>query len=201
MNTAQASITIIDSGASRSGPSDQSQLHSIKAVSGVQISGAFGNTVQPTASGVFKDLNMEALIVPGMQDRLVSVSQMCIAAHDGIPKVGVFSKTGVTFFTEASILDFLNQIKITGYPTLHGSIQNGVYKLDSHVKSKSRPDKSSIFQNDTMLAVSVRSSSLYDHLHAVTNHGCAHTLAWHRKFCKHANFTAQDQNSYRPICA
>ena len=52
-----------------------------------------------------------------------------------------------------------------------------------------------------MLAVSVHSSSLYDHLNAVTNHGCAYTLAWHRKFSKYANFTAQDQNTYRPICA
>ena len=97
MNTAQASITIIDSGASRSGTSDQSQLHSITAVSGVQISGAFGNTVQPTASGILIDLNLEALIVPGMSDQLVSVSQVCMAARDGIPKVGVFDDTGVTF--------------------------------------------------------------------------------------------------------
>ena len=202
MNTAQASITIIDSGASRSGASDRSQLHSIKAVSSVQISGASGNTVQPDASGMLKDINIEALIVPGMQDRLLSVSQMCIAERDEIPIIGVFSDTGVTFYSEASILEFLNQIKITGEPTMHGSIHNGVYKLDAHVKpSKSCPDKSSMFQNDTMLAVSIRSSSLYDHLHAVTNHGCAYTLAWHRKFSKHANLTAQDQNTYRPICA
>ena len=202
MNIAQTSITIIDSGASRSGTSDHSQRHSIKAVSGVQISGAFGNTVKPDAAGILKDLNIEALTVEGIQDRLISVSQICVAERDNMPKIGVFSDTCVTFYTEASIQDFLNQIIITGEPTMHGSIHNGVYKLDAHLKlSKSRPDSSSIFQNDTMLAVSVQSSSLYDRLHAVTNHGCAYTLAWHRKFSKHANFTAQDQNTYRPICA
>ena len=97
MNTAQASITIIGSGASRSRTSDRSQLHSIKAISGVQISGAFGNTVQPDASGILKDINIEALIVPGMHDRLLSVSQMCRAERDGIPKIGAFSNTSVTF--------------------------------------------------------------------------------------------------------
>ena len=69
-----------------------------------------------------------------MADQLISVSQICIRERDQEPKVGIVTNEGVTFYTLRSIEDFVTQIKIIGEPTMHGSIHNGVYKLDAHVK-------------------------------------------------------------------
>ena len=193
------SSTIIDSGASKSGTNNVASLHSIEAVNGVCISAAFGETIQPKCSGILRDLNVEALLIPSMTDNLLSVSQVCSGVRDSVPKVGIFTQYGTVFYAVADVEHLLAQIATAGNPLLKGDVQNGVYVLDPFFKAAPR-HRSSTYNVGTMLASTVTSASPFDNLHAITNHAGSYALHWHRSNSVNANFTSKDERAYRPLC-
>lgn len=69
--------SIFDTGASRSGTSDSKLLKNLEKCEKVSVQGAFGPPYIPSLKGKLGPLELETLVIPGMNETLLSVYQIC----------------------------------------------------------------------------------------------------------------------------
>ena len=98
---------ILDSGARISGVGEQWKLTDISRMSSMSIQGAFGDSMRPSIQNLLGREKLPAVLVPGMEDDIYSLS--CLLNSNGATgakdKVAIFSKNG------AILLNALTHVK------------------------------------------------------------------------------------------
>ena len=117
---------IIDSGASTSGTGLKSKLINIKPTS-CSMTAAFGESLQPTETGLLPPLMLETIIIDQMKaTTLLSVSQACA---QGL--IGVFTTKDCKFFHAKDVIPHLQALSKNAIPVITGKVEDGLYLMDS----------------------------------------------------------------------
>jgi hypothetical protein len=117
---------IIDSGASTSGTGLKSKLINIKPTS-CSVTAAFGESLQPTETGLLPPLMLETIIIDQMKaTTLLSVSQACA---QGL--IGVFTTKDCKFFHAKDVIPHLQALSKNAIPVITGKVEDGLYLMDS----------------------------------------------------------------------
>ena len=191
MNMTQHSpLVIFDTGASRSGTSDTSRLRDITACDPIEVQGAFGPPITLTSKGLLGRLGLDTIVIPGMTDTLLSISQICKGGNTGIQQCAVFTSEGCRIFELESIRTALTVMDSQGRETLRAIERGGLYVHDEYFDIKT----------ESLLVATVRPLSLWDQVHQVTGHPGDTGMAWHRKHSKNAEYTHSDAAIPRSVC-
>ena len=200
---------IFDSGASTCATSDVSIIKNIIHGEGVKATPAFGPPITSTASGTYGPLNLDIILMEGMQETLVSVSQLCQGGLSNKQNVVIFTSEGMRCFTHESSREALQLIDKLGHEVIRGYINNGVYVHDPnrHIytttsKSVHSSDecKIKIMKSVSLFLAQFKPVSLYDHIHMVTGHPGNAGMAWHMKNSTNAKYTEEDASRQRGTC-
>ena len=199
---------IFDSGASTCATSDVSIIKNIIHGEGVKATPAFGPPITSTASGTYGPLDLDIILMKGMQETLVSVSQLCQGGTSNCQNIVIFTSEGMRCFTYESSRTALQLVDQVGVEVVRGYISNGVYIHDPHrnIKSKEKSintaDKINniVLQTASMFLAQFKPSSLYDHVHMVTGHPGIAGMAWHLKNSTNAKYTEEDASRQRGTC-
>ena len=183
---------IIDTGASVCATSSTTQLSNIQQCEPITAYPAFGPPLTPTQRGEFGPLGLETLIIPGMPDTLISVSQLCNGGISGVQHVAVFTTEGVRAFTFDSIREALQLMDQSGQEVLRGFISDGIYVSST---TPTTPSGHSTFN-----MAQFKPPSPYDHLHMVTGHPGIKGMLWHRANSTNGEYTDKDASTMRPQC-
>ena len=185
-----SSVVIFDTGASRSGTGHPRLLDELQPCEPVTVQGAFGPPVHPKLKGNLGPLGLDTIVIDGMPDTLVSISQVCAGGSTGVKHVAIFDSEGVRIFNQQSIVDYLTAINLHGNEILRGSNRNGLYIQDSLPR-----------KTNHLLVATHTTASLYDHIHAVTGHPGHQGMEWHRTHSDNAQYSTTDAKAVRQICA
>ena len=99
---------IMDSGAGRTGTSHLHLLKNVQPNANTTVSGAFGPSIQPTHTGDFGPLGLDAVYIESMGSHtLVSLSQYCRGGKSGKQHIGVFTPQGYRMYDLQSALPAL----------------------------------------------------------------------------------------------
>ena len=174
---------------------------------GIKATPAFGPAIESKATGLYGPLGLDIILMEGMKETLVSISQLCNGGISGSQNVVIFTSEGMRCFSIESIREALALIDKLGVEIIRGYISNGVYvynqneeKLISKVVSKeeiahktlSPVDKEPIIKTNTsptLYLTQFKPVSLYDHVHMVTGHPGNIGMLWHLKNSTNAKFT------------
>ena len=192
---------LFDSGASTSATSDPSIIDSINYSEGVKAYPAFGPPVTTSASGTYGSMELDMLLLNGMPETLLSVSNICQGGRTKKQNVCVFTSEGVRVFTWESMRRILQLIDQYGIEVMRGYISNGVYTLNKPVPNTSR--SSSLKSNNpspVLFLAQFKPVSLYDHIHLVTGHPGRDGMRWHFNNSLNAKYTTADANKQRGVC-
>ena len=72
-----AHVSLFDTGASRSGTHDEKLLTNIEKCNNITVQGAFGPPFRPALKGRMGPLELETVVIPDMNETLLSVYQIC----------------------------------------------------------------------------------------------------------------------------
>ena len=96
---------ILDSGATMSGTGKEGMLKDVHNFPGINVLPAFGNPIRSTKCGTLPDIGLDALLIEGMDQTIVSVSQLCAKGH-----VCIFTAKEVRTYKAADVLPQLSGI-------------------------------------------------------------------------------------------
>jgi hypothetical protein len=92
------------------------------------MSAAFGETAQPTEMGLLPPFMLKTVVIDQMKDTtLLSVSQACAKGF-----IGIFTSKVCKFFDAKDIIPHLQDISKTVKPVMSGTVEDGLYMLDSN---------------------------------------------------------------------
>ena len=216
---------IFDSGASTCATSDPSLLRHIIYGQGVKATPAFGPSITSQATGLYGPLSLEIILMEGMQETLVSISQLCKGGLSGVQNAVIFTSEGMRCFTFESIRDALALIDKLGVEVIRGYISNGIYVYKPNETDKNINEHHNInVNNNNTLSPNVSSdkdaldlqksvnnavqvyltqfkpNSLWDHLHLVTGHPGVEGMKWHFHNSTGAKYTVEDEHRQRGTC-
>ena len=70
-------ISLFDTGASRSDTNNKNKLNNLEKCSNITVQGAFGPPFRPALKGRIGPLELETVVIPDMNETLLSVYQIC----------------------------------------------------------------------------------------------------------------------------
>ena len=120
-------IALFDTGASRSGTNDKSKLKNIEKCSNITVQGAFGPPFRPSLKGRMGPLGLETVVIPEMNETLLSVYQICNGGTKGFQCISVFSTEGCRIFKFESVGEALKLMHDQGIEIMRGTFVNGLY--------------------------------------------------------------------------
>ena len=189
---------IWDSGATVSGTSDKSKVINVRVCNNVTVQGAFGKSCQPTIKGTIGELSLDCLVIPGMKDTLLSVSDACSKGN-----VFIFDANGCRGYTATSIANNIDDIQSSGIEVARGILRNGLYcnvavphTISSLVPTVSVPT----VRTEALLYTNARPASTFEHVHNALGHPGDLIMQWHRKNTPGAYYTDEDANLPRGLC-
>ena len=208
---------IFDSGASTCATSDPTLLRHIIYGQGIKATPAFGPAIESKAIGLYGPLGLDIILMEGMKEILISISQLCNGGLSGSQNVVMFTSEGMRYFSIESIREALALIDKLGVEIIRGYISNDVYvynqneeksinevitKEDVIHKTPSNNFKETKVNNKpaTIYLTQFKPVSLYDHIHMVTGHPGNDGMIWHMKNSTNAKFTEEDTNRQRGAC-
>ena len=220
---------IFDSGASTCATSDASLIDNIVYGNGVKATPAFGPPVTSQAKGKYGPLGLDIILMPGMTETLISLSELCHGGTSGEPNGVFITSEGLRVFTIASVREPMQLMHDHGVEVVRGFLQNGVYvykgpddnynngpitntvqvptsstKLPQKSTTPLNPPKKSN-QKTTNIPLHLylaqfKPKSLFDHLHNVTGHPGNEVMVWHSKNSTGAKYTEEDASRQRGVC-
>lgn len=116
---------ILDSGATMSGTGKVSRLTNVHNFPGIDVLPAFGDPIRSTKRGTLSGIDMDALLIDGMDQTIVSVSQLCATGH-----VCIFTAKEVRTYKAADVLPHLSKIALQGKEVARGTVHDGLYLLN-----------------------------------------------------------------------
>jgi Reverse transcriptase (RNA-dependent DNA polymerase) len=183
--------SIFDTGASRSGTSDSKILTNLEKCEKVSVQGAFGPPCIPSLKGKLGPLELETLVIPGMNETLLSVYQICNGGSKDFQCIALFTTEGCRIFKLDSVRQAIKDMHDNGIEIMRGLVHQGLYHEDkSFIPTKSL----------RMLMASTKSPSKYDQVHLVLGHPGKKGMEWHRKNTLNAHYTQEDAELIRPVC-
>jgi hypothetical protein len=209
---------IFDSGASTCATSDPTLLRHIIYGQGIKATPAFGPAIESKATGLYGPLGLDIILMEGMKETLISISQLCNGGISGSQNVVIFTSEGMRCFSIESIREALALIDKLGVEIIRGYISNGVYVYNPSqeksinedvtnkniINTKHSPICKEITTKSntsaTLYLTQFKPVSLYDHVHMVTGHPGNIGMLWHLKNSTNAKFTEEDANKQRGPC-
>ena len=195
MKTAKSSepnqTSLFDTGASRSGTNNENKLTNIEKCENVLVQGAFGPPFRPSLKGKLGPLELDTVIIPDMNETLLSVFQICNGGSMKFQCVAVFTTEGCRIFKIESVRNALAIMDKSGIEIMRGICKQGLY----------HEDKSFVSNNSIrMLMTSTKPTSKYDEVHLALGHPGKSGMEWHRKNTLHADYTNEDADRVRSVC-
>ena len=183
-------ISLFDTGASRSGTNNKNKLNNLEKCNNITVQGAFGPPFRPSLKGRMGPLGLETIVIPDMNETLLSVFQICNGGTQDFQCISVFSTEGCRIFKFDSVREALKLMHETGVEIMRGTCKNGLYHEDKDFKC-----------NDIkMFMTHSRTKSKYDEVHNALGHPGKFGMNWHNKNTLNAQFTSDDENISRPAC-
>ena len=134
-------------------------------------------------------LGLETVVIPDMNETLLSVHQICNGGTKGFQCISVFSTEGCQIFKFDSVRDALKSMHDSGIEITRGTCINGLYHEDK------------TFKNDIkMFLTHSKMDSVYDEVHLALGHPGKSGMLWHNKNTLNAQYTTEDENTIRPVC-
>lgn len=183
--------SLFDTGASRSGTSNKNLLYDIKKCDDITVQGAFGPPYRPTVRGKLGPLGLDTVLIPEMNETLLSVYQICNGGSKNFQCAAIFTSEGCRVFRLDCIRDALASMDKSGGEIMRGMCHNGLYHEDKTFAT-SRTFK--------MMLTSFKPSSKYDQVHLTLGHPGKKGMEWHRRNTINAKYTDEDAVSPRPVC-
>ena len=90
-------ISLFDTGASRSGTNDETKLNNLEKCSNITVQGAFGPPFRPSLKGRMGPLGLETVVIPDMNETLLSVYQICNGGSEDFQCISVFLQKAVGY--------------------------------------------------------------------------------------------------------
>ena len=135
-------------------------------------------------------LELETIVIPDMNETLLSVYQICNGGSKGFQCISVFSTEGCRIFKFDSVREALKLMHTDGVEIMRGICHNGLYHEDKSFKN-----------NDiNMFLTHSKYESKYDQVHLALGHPGQYGMQWHSENTLNAKFTQEDKNNVRPIC-
>ena len=128
-------IALFDTGASRSGTNDESKLENLEKCSNITVQGAFGPPFRPSLKGRMGPLGLETVVIPDMNETLLSVYQICNGGSEDSQCISVFSNEGCRIFKFDSVREALKLMHDHGTEIMRGTCHNGLYYEDKSFKN------------------------------------------------------------------
>ena len=183
-------ISLFDTGASRSGTNNKNKLNNLEKCNNITVQGAFGPPFRPSLKGRMGPLGLETVVIPDMNETLLSVFQICNGGTQDFQCISVFSIEGCRIFKFDSVREALKLMHETGVEIMRGTCKNGLYHEDKTFKC-----------NDIkMFMTHSKTKSKYDEVHNALGHPGKFGMNWHNKNTLNAQFTSDDENISRPAC-
>ena len=174
-------------------------------------------SIESKATELYGPLRLHIILIEGMKETSISISQLCNGGLSGSQNVVIFTSDGMRCFSIESIREALALIDKLGVEIIRGYISNGVYvynqnekksinevinKEDIVHKTPSNNFKETKVNNKsaTIYLTEFKPVSLYDHIHMVTGHPGNDAMIWHLKYSTNAKFTEEDANRQRGAC-
>ena len=183
-------ISLFDTGASRSGTNNKNKLTNIETCNNITVQGAFGPPYRPSLKGSMGPLGLETVVIPDMNETLLSVFQICNGGSQDFQCISVFSTEGCRIFKFDSVREALKLMHDTGTEIMRGTCKHGLYYEDKSFNS-----------NDIrMYMTHSKTKSKYDEVHNALGHPGKLGMSWHNKNTLNAQYTIEDENKSRPVC-
>lgn len=189
--SSDSSISLFDTGASRSGTNSEKLLTNVQKCENIIVQGAFGPPFRPSLKGSLGPLELDTVVIPDMNETLLSVSQICNGGSTSFQCLAVFTTEGCRVFKIDSVREALTIMHKTGHEIMRGFCHHGLY----------HEDKSFVNDNNIrMLLTHSKSNSIYDTLHRALGHPGKLGMEWHKRNTLNANYTSEDEQMIRPVC-
>ena len=135
-------------------------------------------------------LGLETVVIPDMNETLLSVYQICNGGSEDFQCISVFSTEGCRIFKFDSVREALKLMHDHGTEIMRGHCHNGLYYEDKS------------FQNNDikMFLTHSKHESKYDEIHRALGHPGKFGMKWHNENTLNAQFTKEDENMSRPVC-
>lgn len=195
MKAAKSSLinqtALFDTGASRSGTNNENMLTKIEKCENVLVQGAFGPPFRPSLKGKMGPLELDTVVIPDMNETLLSVYQICNGGSMQFQCVALFTTEGCRVFKLDSVRDALALMHTSGTEIMRGLCYQGLY----------HEDKNFVHNIDyRMLMTHTKAPSKYDEVHLALGHPGKVGMEWHRKNTLNAQYTPEDEQVVRPAC-
>ena len=96
--SSDSSISLFDTGASRSGTNSEKLLTSVQKCENIIVQGAFGPPFRPSLKGSLGPLELDTVVIPDMNETLLSVFQICNGGSTSFQCLAVFTTEGSRVF-------------------------------------------------------------------------------------------------------
>jgi Reverse transcriptase (RNA-dependent DNA polymerase) len=190
-STESSQTSLFDTGASRSGTNNEDKLTNIEKCENVLVQGAFGPPYRPSLKGKLGPLELDTVIIPDMNETLLSVYQICNGGSMNFQCAAVFTTEGCRIFKIDSVRNALAMMNDNGVEIMRGKCRQGLYHEDKSFVSNN---------NIKMLMSNSKSVSKYDEVHLALGHPGKFGMKWHNKNTLNANYTDEDAERERPVC-
>ena len=151
---------------------------------------AFGPKIDPKLRGDFGTLGLDTLVIDGMSDKLLSVSQICKGGQTNDKHVAVFTAEGSRIFEHKSVKNALTMMHNEGVEILSAIEDNGIYVTTNTIFTT----------NHKIFMAQFKPKSQYDHIHHVTGHPGQRGMKWHKENSLNASYSDEDMKRVRGIC-
>ena len=121
---------LFDTGASRSGTNNEKFLTDVQKCENISVQGAFGPPFRPSLKGKLGPLELDTVIIPEMNETLLSVYQICNGGSMNFQCIAVFTTEGCRIFKLDSVRDALVTMHDTGTEIMRGLCHHGLYYED-----------------------------------------------------------------------
>lgn len=183
--------SLFDTGASRSGTNNEKLLTDVQKCENITVQGAFGPPFRPSLKGKLGPLELDTVVIPDMNETLLSVFQICNGGSMKFQCAALFTTEGCRIFKLDSIREALLMMHSSGIEIMRGLCHQGLYHEDKSFVSST---------HFKMLMTSTKAPSKYDEVHLALGHPGKLGMEWHRRNTLNAQFTNEDANSVRPVC-
>ena len=190
-STELSHTSLFDTGASRSGTNNKNKLTNIEKCENVVVQGAFGPPFRPSLKGKLGPLELDTVIIPDMNETLLSVFQICNGGSMKFQCVAIFTTEGCRIFKIESVRNALAIMDKNGEEIMRGICKQGLYHEDKNFVNTN---------NIRMFMSNTKYISKYDQVHLALGHPGKFGMQWHNKNTLNANYTVEDANRERPVC-
>ena len=113
-------ISLFDTGASRSGTNNESLLTNVEKCKNVTVQRAFGPPFRPSLKGKLGPLELDTVVIPDMNETLLSVFQICNGGSMNFQCVAIFTTEGCRIFKIDSVREALATMHTSGIEIMRG---------------------------------------------------------------------------------